>query len=99
MTAYPDFTITDLAVIDGKANDSGNRLLASFNLSASGVVLKGCVLIEKASGVVRVGGPDGKTTRGVKVGGHITDPVLYRAVTRRAAVAYGALTGREVCDE
>lgn len=99
MTAHHDFTITDLTVIDGRPNASGNRLLASFNLAAAGIALTGCVLIEKASGVVRVGGPDGRTTRGAKAGGQITDPALARAVTRRAAVAYGALTGREVCDE
>lgn len=99
MTTLPDFLIRDLTVIDGAPNVAGNRLLATFTLGTSAIAIRGCVLIEKASGIVRVGGPAGKTTKGFAVGAQITDEAFSRAVARRAAAAYSALTGREVFDE
>lgn len=96
----PDFTISGLTVIDGKANQSGNRLLASFNVDLSVITLAGCVLIEKGDcGTVRVGGPNGKTTAGKPVSAHFTDPAFARAVSRRAAMVYAACTGRELSDD
>lgn len=98
MTAT-DFTITKLTIIDGPANTVGNRLLASFNLNFPSLAVRGCVLVEKASGIVVAHGPAGKTTSGHQASTAITDPVLARAVTRRAALIYGAFTGRELSDE
>ncbi|TJZ93859.1 hypothetical protein FA743_00865 [Paracoccus gahaiensis] len=99
MTGIPDFTISKLTVIDGQPNTRGNRLLASFNLNMPITAVTGCVLIEKAEGIVAAYGPTGKTPGGHKASANITDPVLARAVTRRAAVIYGAFTGREMSDE
>ena len=99
MTGIPDFTITKLTFIDGQPNTRGNRLLASFNLNMPIMAVSGCVLIEKAAGVVVAYGPTGRTPGGHKASANITDPVLAREVTRRAAVIYGAFTGREVSDE
>ncbi|MFC0199258.1 hypothetical protein [Paracoccus rhizosphaerae] len=99
MTAIPDFTITKLTVIDGQPNTRGNRLLASFNLNLAIMSVRGCVLIEKETGIVVAYGPAGKTSTGHKASAEITDPALARAVTRRASVIYGAFTGREVADE
>lgn len=99
MTAIQDFTITKLTVIDGAANSVGNRLLASFNLNFPSLAVRGCVLVERASGIVVAHGPIGKTTTGHAASTAITDPVLARAVTRKAALIYGAFTGRELSDE
>lgn len=94
-----DFTIRDMAVIDGAPNHRGNRLLASFTVDLAAVVVSGCVLIEKASGIVIAGGPEGKTAKGHKASAQFNDPALARAITRRAATIYTACTGREVMDE
>ena len=99
MTANPDFTITKLSVIDGSPNERGTRLLASFGLQFAGLEIDGCVLIETKDGIARACGPIGKTSKGHKATVAISDPALQRALTRRVAVAYSGLTGREVADE
>ncbi|CAM3388531.1 hypothetical protein PANO111632_17290 [Paracoccus nototheniae] len=99
MTPIPDFTIAKLKIIDGGPNERGARLLASFELQIIGLIIEGCVLIENSVGVVRAGGPIGKTSQGHKASVAILDPVLKRALTRRIAAAYSGLTGREVADE
>lgn len=98
MTAYPDFTITKLNIIDGQPNDRGSRLLATFTLQVAGLGVTGCCLTER-EGIARAQGPIGKTAKGHSAVTTFLDPVLYRAVTRRAAQAYSGLTGREVADE
>lgn len=99
MTAIPDFTINKLTVIDGPPNMRGSRLLATFDLHIVGMAIEGCVFIENSEGIARACGPIGKTSKGHKATVAISDPVLQRALTRRTAVAYGGLTGREVADE
>lgn len=99
MSTIPDFTITKLTVIDGQPNERGNRLLASFNLNLPIMAVSGCVLIEKAEGIVAAYGPTGRTPGGHKASAMITNPAMVRAVTRRAAIIYGAFTGRELSDE
>ncbi|MDO5371096.1 hypothetical protein [Paracoccus sp. (in: a-proteobacteria)] len=94
-----DFTIEKLTVIDGEPNYAGNRLLASFTVVMPWITIRGCVLVEKATGIVRAYGPLGKTPRGHAASAELTDATLARAITRRAAVIYGAYTGREVSDE
>lgn len=99
MTTIPDFSIVKLTVIDGEANVAGNRLLASFNLTLPTMTVQGCVLVEKASGVIVAFGPNGKTATGHTASARFTDPALARQITRRAGVIYSAFTGREVVDE
>ena len=94
-----EFTIRDMAVIDGDPNHRGNRLLASFTVNLPILAIYGCVLIEKANGIVLAGGPEGKTARGHKASARFSDPALARAITRRAATIYTACTGRELMDE
>lgn len=98
-TTVPDFTISKLTILDGEPNPRGHRLLAAFHLDLPIVEVRGCVLIEKATGVVVAHGPTGKTSRGHTASTAITDAALARAITRRAAAAYSGLTGREVSDE
>ena len=99
MTANQDFTITKMTVINGAVNMQGNRLLAAFDMAMNGMKVRGCVLTEKADGVVKAKGPIGKTHRGIDISVTFDDPAIARAVTRKAAVAYCTLTGREVADE
>ena len=91
-----DFTIRDMAVVDGAPNHRGNRLLASFTVKLPMLAVYGCVLIEKSDGIVVAGGPEGRTTKGHKATMKFTDAALTRAITRRAATIYTACTGREV---
>ncbi|WP_146612585.1 hypothetical protein [Paracoccus sediminilitoris] len=98
-TTVPDFTIHNLNIINSEPNKIGNRLLAVFDLWISGLKVCGCVLTEKNTGIVTAHGPIGKTHRGDNVRIHLADPALGRAVTRRVAMAYVALTGFEVADE
>ena len=99
MRSIPDFTIKKMTVFDGQSNMQGNRLLAAFDLSLNGMKVRGCLLTEKADGVVKAKGPIGKTHRGVDISVTFGDPAIARAVTHKAAVAYCTLTGREVADE
>lgn len=94
-----DFTIEKLTIIDGEPNPAGNRLLASFTVVLPWLTIRGCVLVEKATGIVRAYGPKGLTPRGHTATTELTDPTLTRAITRRAAVIYSGYTGREVSDE
>lgn len=97
--ADQQFNIAAVSIIDAPVNAIGNRLLASFNLSVAGLRIHGCVLIEKATGVVQAEGPRGKTHSGISINTRFEDPALARAVTRRMAEVYTNLTGREVSDE
>ncbi|KIX18476.1 hypothetical protein [Paracoccus sp. 228] len=99
MTANQDFSIIKMVVIDAAVNMQGNRLLAAFDMAMNGMKVRGCVLTEKADGVVKAKGPIGKTHRGVDISVTFDDPAMARAVTRKAALAYCTLTGREVADE
>ncbi|MFN4128575.1 MAG: hypothetical protein ACK4GC_01985 [Paracoccaceae bacterium] len=95
----PDFTITKLRILDGPPNDHGRRLLATFSLQVSGLVVTGCCLSESAEGIARAQGPIGKTAKGHSAVTTFHDPAVFRAITRRAAQAYSALTGRELSDD
>lgn len=95
----PDFTISKLSILDGPPNARGARLLAAFNLTIAGLGIEGCVLVENAMGITKAHGPIGKTSHGHKASVFISDPVLQRAIARRAATAYSGLTGRALCDE
>ncbi|MBB1498476.1 hypothetical protein [Paracoccus sp. MC1862] len=99
MTMTPDIQITALKMIDAVPSRIGNRLLALFDATISGVCLQGCALIEGADGIARVKGPAGKTHKGDVVRATIIDPALERAITRKAAGLYAACTGRELADE
>lgn len=99
MTANNDLTISMLVVIDGPENTNGNSLLAVFDLRISGINIASCVLTRKRDGIVKASGPMGKTHRGHQITVTLEDPALARAITRKAATAYSALTGREVVDE
>ncbi|WP_277019455.1 hypothetical protein [Paracoccus hibiscisoli] len=99
MTTIPDFTITKLTVIDAPVNLAGNRLLAVFDLILCGMRICSCVLTEKDTGVVKAAGPLGKTHRGHDIRVSFEDPAIARAITRKAAEAYGVLTGRELSDD
>lgn len=94
----PDFTISKLRLIDGPPNDHGSRLLATFSLNIVGLVVTGCCLTER-DGIARAQGPIGKTARGHNAVTTFQDPAVFRAITRRAAQAYSALTGRELSDD
>lgn len=99
MMTIPDFTIAKMTIIDGAMNMQGNRLLAAFDMSMNGMRVRGCVLTEGSDSVVKAKGPIGKTHRGIDISVTFEDPAIARAVTRKAADAYGVLTGREVADE
>lgn len=99
MLPTSDFKIANLTVIDAAPNPVGNRLLASFTIVLPLARIRGCVLLEKADGLVKAMGPLGKTSSGRPVGVDITDPALARAITRRAAMIYSAFTGRDLSDE
>ncbi|MDS9467933.1 hypothetical protein RGQ15_10185 [Paracoccus sp. MBLB3053] len=45
-----NFTIQKLNVIDGPPSERGTRLLATFNLGFPGVIVHGCVLVERTGG-------------------------------------------------
>lgn len=94
MTDTIDFTIRTLSVINGQANNAGNRLLASFNMEIAGLYLSGCVLILKADGTVTAAGPAGKSRNNVPINTRIADPELNREVTRRACEIYKLFTGQ-----
>lgn len=99
MTDNTDLTISNMLIVDGTPNIHGNRLLASFTVKLPMVAVHGCVLVEKANGIVVAGGPEGRTTKGHRATTKFTDAALTRAITRRAAAVYTASTGREVLDE
>lgn len=94
-----DIQITALKITDAEPNQIGNRLLALFDVTLSGLCIQTCALIEGADGIARVKGPMGKTHKGESVRVTITDAALERAITRRAASLYTACTGRELEDE
>lgn len=93
-TTTPDFTIRNLAVIDGKENQIGNRLLATFAMSVSGVHINGCLLILKPDGTVMAKGPTGKNYHKLAIGATFTDPDLEQAAAARAGEIYALFTGR-----
>ncbi|WP_042246295.1 hypothetical protein [Paracoccus sp. PAMC 22219] len=99
MTTNQDITISKMTVIDGAVNMQGNRLLAAFDLFMNGIRIVGCVLTEGPDSVVKAKGPSGKTHRSVDIRVTFEDPVMKRAITRKAAEAYAVLSGREVSDE
>lgn len=94
-----DFSITRMGVINSEPNLSGTRVLASYDLTISGITLKGCIITESPDGIASAKGLLGKTNKGDKISAQFTDPALARAITRKAVEAYNALTGREVLDE
>lgn len=95
----PDFTITAMSVIDSEPSPAGYRVLASYDLNISGITMTGCVLVEGPDSLVSAKGVRGKASKGDKISAQFTDPALQRAITRRTAETYTALTGRAVCDE
>lgn len=96
MNTTPDFTIRRLNVIDGKENQIGNRLLASFDLETTGIIVTGCVLILKADGTITAKGPMGKNHNGDKISAHFAGEGLAEAVRDRARQIYELFTGREI---
>lgn len=96
MNTTPDFTIRRLNVIDGKENQIGNRLLASFDLETTGIIVNGCVLILKADGGIIAVGPTGKSHAGAKISAHFVGAGLTEAVKRRACEIYELFSGRPV---
>lgn len=95
----PDLTIKTMTVIDAPANLSGTRVLASYDLIISGITMKGCIITESPDGIVTAKGLLGKTNKGDKISAQFTDPALSRSITRKAADAYTALTGKELNHE
>ena len=89
-----DFRMDKMTVIDGGPNNLGNRLLAVFDLHIAGMVVGGCVLVEKADGRISATGPHGKTDKGHKLRVTVNDKDLRRAITERASRLYEASTGR-----
>lgn len=94
-----DFTIKALNVIDAPPNQSGTRVLASYDISIGGVRLKNAALIENRDGIATAKGLLGKTNKGDHIMAIYEDPALARAITRAAINAYTALTGKELNDE
>jgi hypothetical protein len=88
------FEIRSFVVLDYPANERGNRLIAGFGLHHAGLLVKGCVLLEKADGSVKIGTPSAKTGSGVAMSVEVTDQRLVQAVTKRAIEVYTLLTGR-----
>ncbi|WP_127113047.1 hypothetical protein [Shimia sediminis] len=97
MTDTP--TIATLAIIDGKPNQAGNRLLAVFDLIISGMRIHGCALHESSEGIAFTNGPTGKHYTGTPVKVKFVDRAVSRAITRQACAAYTAMSGIELCDE
>ena len=93
MSAASVFTIRTLTVINGQANNSGTRLLASFNMDIAGLQISGCVLVRKADGRVLAAGPAGKSRSNVSIHTRIADPNLEGAATDRAHQIYNVLVG------
>ena len=93
------YKITAIKVIDGHRSAAGNKLLATFDLKAAGIRVNGCLLILNAKGLVTCHGPSGKTRQGNEISAEFIRPEVHREVTRLAAKAYTAMTGREVSDE
>lgn len=96
-TMTPDFTISQMTVVDGKPSVTGIRLLAHFDLSIIGMQIKGCIMTQGPEGTAAVFGPSGKANYGGRpIAAKFGDPALTRAVMRRAATLYENFTGRVV---
>ncbi|SDL72199.1 hypothetical protein [Aliiruegeria lutimaris] len=94
-----NYSIATMSVIDGPANGIGNRLLALFDLEVAGLRISNCLLVQNADGLALAKGPTGKNHKGNLIRAQFISPEVVRAVTRRAASAYTALTGRDLEDE
>lgn len=94
-----DFTINALTVMNGEPNPSGSRMLASYDISVSGVRIKNGVLIQNKDGITTAKGLIGKTNKGTQISAQYEDPALARAITRAVINAYTGLTGKELNDE
>ncbi|WP_320176717.1 hypothetical protein [Roseovarius pacificus] len=88
-----------MRIIDAPANPSGTTILAAYDIVIDGITLKGCVMTESATGTVTARGLLGKTNNGSKISAQFTDAELALEVSRKAADAYSALTGRTVSIE
>lgn len=91
-----EFTIRRLNVIDGKESQIGNRLLASFDLETTGIIVTGCVLILNADGTITAKGPMGKNHSGDKISAQFAGEGLAEAIRDRACQIYELFTGREI---
>ncbi|MBC7147703.1 MAG: hypothetical protein H5U24_20285 [Thioclava marina] len=91
-------TILQLTVLNGKPRGGGERLLASFTLSHAGMSVKGCTLIEQATGKVVAVGPRGSSRAGTKIMTSFSDPVLAEMIAERADAAYRALIGKSAME-
>lgn len=96
MTGGADFTIRALRVIDGPANQSGNRLLAAFDIEIAGLFIIGCALILGEDGLAVAKGPAGKAYKGPDISTRFVDPALAREITRRSSEIYQLFTGRKL---